>query len=493
MGIERSSEVMEGRNPLVSVIMPCYNHEKYVGEAIESVLNQTYDNFEFIVADNGSTDNSYTVIQRYKDRITKIIQLEKNDPYLCGKKLRELVKGKYIAIMTSDDYWEKEKLELQMQVFVEHPEVKACSTWAVQTDENLQPLSDKKNIFTVENRNRYQWLKHFAFYGNCLAWPSTVLETELFDRIEEKGYRQLSDLYCWIQIVQKAEIYVVPQMLVKFRWHRNGNNCNESTPTEAVINRDDNEKISIIDDIFHKVEDSYFIKAFQNEFIHPDVRSHEELLCEKFFLLKRLSDTQYSYEACALNFYFEHFAEIKDIMDKDYKFSYADFHNWSGHAGIRAHNVRLANSVNALTRAKQKKDEQIQGLKNLIFEDMINCDDLIELRRKLFQMLSHDDRQLILEIRNIYTKVVEHMESEESEKLYYSLVDILQSTIQKMDLLWSELEFIEFPISREDWDMYKELIGYAKQEVIDLTESVLPFTKHIQEQLELVSEEEDAW
>ena len=67
------------KQPLVSVIMPCYNHEKYVAQTIESVLNQTYKNIEFIVVDNGSTDGSFHVIQQYRDRIDKIYQLKEND------------------------------------------------------------------------------------------------------------------------------------------------------------------------------------------------------------------------------------------------------------------------------------------------------------------------------------------------------------------------------------------------------------------------------
>lgn len=477
---------MESKNPLVSVIMPCYNHEKYVGEAIESVLNQTYDNFEFIVADNGSTDNSYEVIQHYEDKITKIIQFKKNNPLLCGESLRGLAKGKYIALMTSDDYWEKEKLELQMQVFAKHPEVKVCSTWTVQTDENLHPLSDKKNMFIVENRSRYQWLKHFVFHGNCLAWPSVVIETELYKRIDTRGYKQLGDFYAWMQVVQEADIYVVPQVLVKFRCHFNGNNRNESAPTEETLNRDSNEKIDIIENILDKIEDSYFIKAFQDIFIYSDAKSHEELLCEKFFLLKNLAETALIYEACALNFYFRHFMEFHEILEVKYHFSYADFHDWSGHVGVRAHCLKLVNCA----REKQIRDAQVNGLKNLIFANVTDYDDVIDLRKTLFQMVPQDDRLLILEIRNVYKKVVKYMESDENEKLYYSLVAILESVIQKMDIVWTELEFIEFPISREDWGMYKELIGYAKQGVIDLTESVLPFTKHIQEQLELVSQGE---
>lgn len=92
------------KQPLVSVIMPCYNHEKYVAQTIESVLNQTYKNIEFIVVDNGSTDGSFHVIQQYRDRIDKIYQLKENDLVRAGEILNNSCSGDYIAFMTSDDW-----------------------------------------------------------------------------------------------------------------------------------------------------------------------------------------------------------------------------------------------------------------------------------------------------------------------------------------------------------------------------------------------------
>ena len=116
-------KLIVNKKPKVSVIMPCYNHEKYVAQSIESVLNQTYDNIEFIVLDNGSTDGSYRVIKQYSDRIDKILHFDDNDLTKAGYVLRQECQGEYMAFMTSDDIWAKEKLEQQMRVLIENPSI----------------------------------------------------------------------------------------------------------------------------------------------------------------------------------------------------------------------------------------------------------------------------------------------------------------------------------------------------------------------------------
>ena len=131
--------------PLVSVIMPCFNHEKYVAEAIESVLNQTYDNIEFIALDNGSTDGSYEIMKRYEDRLAKLLHFEKNDLAKAGETLRRSCTGEYIAFMTSDDVWLPEKLEKQMRIFQEKKDVKACFTWANLIDDDSNITSSGGN------------------------------------------------------------------------------------------------------------------------------------------------------------------------------------------------------------------------------------------------------------------------------------------------------------------------------------------------------------
>src|SRR6266487_2699709 len=106
---------MSDRDPLVSVIIPTFNREAYLREAIESVFAQTYSNWELIVADDGSTDGTRAYLASVTDRRTHVIELEH-----CGTPARlrntalARAQGTYVAFLDSDDLWAPEKLELQI-------------------------------------------------------------------------------------------------------------------------------------------------------------------------------------------------------------------------------------------------------------------------------------------------------------------------------------------------------------------------------------------
>jgi len=109
--------------PLISVIMPCYNSEDYIEEAIESILNQTYNNIEVIIADDCSTDKSFDLIKRYtkKDKRVRCFKNKKNIG--CTKTLNKLIeqtKGQYIARMDADDISFEDRIEKQFKLLTKH-------------------------------------------------------------------------------------------------------------------------------------------------------------------------------------------------------------------------------------------------------------------------------------------------------------------------------------------------------------------------------------
>lgn len=100
---------------MVSVILPVYNRERYVKDAIESVLDQTYKNFELIVVDDGSTDNSIKIIERFRAQSVKIIRQENSGCPVARNSGLKIAQGEYFAFLDSDDLWVRNKLELQME------------------------------------------------------------------------------------------------------------------------------------------------------------------------------------------------------------------------------------------------------------------------------------------------------------------------------------------------------------------------------------------
>lgn len=112
-------------SPLVTVIIPSYNHGQYLDQAIQSVLDQTYDNTELIVVDDGSTDNSHQVVSRYSDNKGVTIILNKKNRGQCAviNQALKIAKGEFISILPSDDWFLPEKTQLQVDKFLSLPDI----------------------------------------------------------------------------------------------------------------------------------------------------------------------------------------------------------------------------------------------------------------------------------------------------------------------------------------------------------------------------------
>jgi len=104
------------KQPNISVIMPAYNHDSYIGEAIESVINQTYDDFEFIIIDDGSTDKTKEVVQRYNNPRIKFLEQENKGAHAALNRGVSIAQGNYISILNSDDYYDKERLAYLVEI-----------------------------------------------------------------------------------------------------------------------------------------------------------------------------------------------------------------------------------------------------------------------------------------------------------------------------------------------------------------------------------------
>lgn len=197
---------MNGMDQKVSIIMPAYNSALFIGETIESVLDQTHTDWELIVIDDGSTDETVAVVNNYQDERIRLLKCERN----CGAALarnyglRE-AKGKWVAFLDSDDRWLPEKLEKQI-AFME----KNGYSFSY-TDYRVVDLQGKNlpYIYTAPN-------KITKFRMNLYCWFSTI--TVMYDR-EKIGLIQIADLKknndyaMWFAISEYATAYRLPECL----------------------------------------------------------------------------------------------------------------------------------------------------------------------------------------------------------------------------------------------------------------------------------------
>src|SRR5207253_9983886 len=153
-------------SPTVSVIMATYNHANFVAQAIESVLSQVDVDFEFLISDDGSSDNTRDVVASIHDERIKFFPNEVNrGACVVTNELIERASGEFIALINSDDSWiDGDKLAYQVQFMRDNPEIGACFGRARFVDKNGQAM-DKASIsfggaFDRDNRSQGAWLRH---------------------------------------------------------------------------------------------------------------------------------------------------------------------------------------------------------------------------------------------------------------------------------------------------------------------------------------------
>lgn len=324
------------KNPLVSVIIATYNHENYVTDAINSVLNQTYKNIEVIVEDDCSIDATVEKIEKIKDkRLKKIYSKENKGAVATMNHLVSLCSGEYIAILGSDDIWYPNKLDVQMKQFVNN-KIGAVFSLADIIDENGDKYENydkfSSDVFKSENMSRGQRMRKFYEIGNHLCHPSSIIPKKIMDEIGpyDEMYRQLHDFDYWVRIVSKYDIIVVTDRLLGYRRFIDETNLSNSSFDNNI--RVMNEHYSIIKKLFSIISNSDFIDGFSDLFVNKNSYTNDELFCEKFFILKNINYFRVNNKQLALNMLFEckNTQQIIKLLSEKYNYSLNDFYNESG-------------------------------------------------------------------------------------------------------------------------------------------------------------------
>ena len=257
--------------PKVTIILTSYNHAAYIAAAIESALNQTFKDFELLIVDDGSSDDSRKIIQTFNDPRIKVFLYEINrGPVIAISEAFKSAQGKYIAVHHSDDIWSLDKLEKQVNFLDNNPNYAACFTWADFVDEHgeVMELDDNdfyKKVFEQPNRTRAEWLNYFFYNANCLCHPSAMLRREAYEKfrlLDSNGFWQLPDLLMWIRLCFHAEIFIMPERLTKFRLRRERQENTSATTFDKLV-RADLEFFLIAQEFVDSfTDDEFFLQVF---------------------------------------------------------------------------------------------------------------------------------------------------------------------------------------------------------------------------------------
>jgi len=368
----------ETKSPLVSVLLASYNQERYLRSAIECVLMQSFTDFELLISDDASSDDSRKIIETYKDaRIRTHFFNENQGSVLNTRYLCSHARGKYIAFIGSDDLWLQGKLEKQVACMEADPDIGVCFTWANTVDENGTVLTKEQvsysEIFLQHNQSRGKWLRKFFYEGNCVAHPSAMIRADAYRSVapHSVALRQIPDFDLWIRLAKRYDFFVVNEILTQNRMMIQSAG-NISAVTSSTIIRNMNESMLIIETFFDDMDDDVFIDGFGDLFRKKQGPwTHTELECEKAFLLCKGNYLKLASQI-------EGFSCLRTLLDDDesratleetYQFRDRDFFTMTGSDGLGAyicakeHPAEMSNNDAGNIRGFLKRVAKVFGRK----------------------------------------------------------------------------------------------------------------------------------
>lgn len=270
----------------VSVVMPVYNCGNYLEEAIDSVLTQTFGDFEFIIIDDGSTDDTVERILKYTD--PRICLLHNKHDFIGTLNMGlSKAQGKYIARMDSDDIMMPERLALQVQTMETHPDIAVCASWFRLCGQR----EDKIGSFT----GYVPAPLVFMLRSNIIAHPTTMLRKDFLEKhaLHYEEYPYAEDYKLWCRIAQcEGRFWVEPAILLNYR-----------VSPEQVCNQKRQEQ----------EETTFLIKNEILDYLITHTPQEKETVDKVAELVYQLNDKELLSEKMCLELFFDLFSHIYNL------------------------------------------------------------------------------------------------------------------------------------------------------------------------------------
>jgi glycosyltransferase involved in cell wall biosynthesis len=261
------------RFPFVSVIMPVFNGEKYLNEAIESILNQTYTNFEFIIINDGSTDTSEEIILSYKD--SRIVYIKNPENYKLIQTLNigfSLAKGRYIARMDADDISHPDRLQKQVQF--------------LDINEDYGLVGSGVNLLHGANKSQLLYHTDYASLKFALAFycpfihPSVMLRKEVIksmDPVFDERFLHAEDYELWTRLAFRTKMANLPEYLLDYRVH-----------DSQISSQHNSHQTEIANKIRRNYLENYFIGDVEEYLFTFKLSETEKSLTSKLIEVKKI-------------------------------------------------------------------------------------------------------------------------------------------------------------------------------------------------------------
>ena len=214
---------------LVSIITPTYNSEEFIGSLIKSIRNQTYSNWELIITDDCSIDNTLKMIQEFMttDERIKLFVLNKNSgPGVARNNSIKHAKGRYIAFCDSDDLWKPHKLKTQLEFLVKKKIAFTFSAYDI-VDNNLNFLKKKK----VSSKITYSG----SLFYNQVGCLTAIYDSKILGKVYMSNQKKRQDYYLWLTIMKRIRhTYVIDDSLALYRLREQSISSNKLRLWESI-------------------------------------------------------------------------------------------------------------------------------------------------------------------------------------------------------------------------------------------------------------------
>jgi glycosyltransferase involved in cell wall biosynthesis len=281
-GRQAKFKIQDGRRgPCVSVVMPVYNGETYLQEAVESILNQTFTNFEFIIVDDGSTDSTAEILTTYAVLDSRIRPVHNETNLGLIKTLNKgvaLAQGKYIARHDADDISLPERLAIQVDYLEQHPEIGMLGTAYYRVFTDGQRSLRQPPLTDTEIRWR-------LLFGNVWCHPSMMLRRQLLAKSEPvyDNFLHAEDYELWLRLLKRTRAATLPVPLVEYRVHEHGICLTYSESQEQMVTAISAKQIQAL--LPHQTLNQNEFNGLRRCHYPQHLRNQELALCPMMFQL----------------------------------------------------------------------------------------------------------------------------------------------------------------------------------------------------------------
>jgi glycosyltransferase involved in cell wall biosynthesis len=350
----RATPARRCATPTVSVLIKAYNHAPYVRQTIESVLAQSFQDLEIVVTDDGSTDETLAILREFTDPCIRLEALPHNRGISAAMNATiARARGRYLAILNSDDWALPGRLRKQVAFLDANPDVSLVFGLPRPVDEDGLPtaaFNDFHLPLTFHDFSRRTWLRQFFFGANCLCAPTAMIRREAYEEVGGYDPRlaNLQDFDMWIRmLVAGHNIHVMREKLTAFRIRANNANASAPSPESRLRSVYENGKILRH---FAEFDQSLFEEVFGEEVGLP---CDEPVAVRVAELARLIPGVHYQNFALEL---------IYGLAKNPEDFS--RLRNWGG--SVDALNIRAVeerdSSIGELDRTAQSRDHAILNL-----------------------------------------------------------------------------------------------------------------------------------